>query len=75
MNKKRIRKLKREYKELTKRIANLTAFMNTDEYRKLSVLENDMLICQYHAMNTYSIVLNDRISYYDGRPTIFKWRC
>lgn len=75
MERKKISKLKREYKELETRINNLSAFLNTDEYKNLSEREKEMLLSQFHAMNVYCIVLGDRISFYEGKPMIFEWRC
>lgn len=71
----KILKLKKEYKELEARIANLSAFLNTDEYKNLSEREKEMLLSQFHAMNVYCLVLGDRISFYEGKPMIFEWRC
>lgn len=75
MNILQIIKLKKEYKELEARINNLTAFLNTDEWKILSDREKEMLLSQYHAMNVYALVLGDRISFYEGKPLIFEWKC
>ena len=75
MDKKRIKKLKREYTELFTRIDNLDAFIKTNVFKKLSYREKDMLLCQIHAMRAYCIILGDRISFYEGKPMIFEWRC
>ena len=73
MNKKNISKLKREYNELTIRIGNLSAFMRTDEFNNLTEREKSMLLTQFHVMHVYCIILEDRISYYEGKPLIFDW--
>ena len=71
----RIIKLKKEYNELETRINNLIAFTKTDTFTLLSGCEKEMLLSQLHAMNVYLFVLGDRISFYEGRPLIFEWRC
>lgn len=70
-----LNRMKREYKELETRINKLSAFLKSAKCKNLSEREKDMLLCQLHAMNAYCIVLGDRISYYEGRPLIFEWRC
>ena len=74
MEKEKIAKLKEEYEELNQRIVNLFAFMRTEEFKKLTKCEKEMLLCQVHTMNTYAVILGDRICYYEGKPMIYEWK-
>lgn len=73
MERKKIKKLKREYTKLFTRIDNLDAFIKTNVFKKLSYREKDMLLCQLHAMRAYCVILGDRISFYEGKPTCYNW--
>lgn len=73
MEKGKIAKLKEEYDELDSKISKLFAFMKTEEFKKLTKCEKEMLLCQVHTMNTYAVILGDRICYYEGKPMIYEW--
>ncbi len=59
-------RLKKEFKELNKKLEKLSDFIETQDFEKLSDEMKNLLMIQVTAMATYSNVLSARIKYLEG---------
>jgi len=59
-------RLKKEFKELNKKLEKLNDFIETQDFEKLSDEMRNLLMIQITAMATYSNVLSARIKYLEG---------
>jgi hypothetical protein len=59
------KKLIKEEEELSKKIENLKAFLQTDTYKNLSDIEKVNLIEQKAYMCSYRYILKKRIRFYE----------
>ena len=59
-------RLKKEFKELNKKLEKLNDFIETQDFEKLSDEMRNLLMIQITAMATYSNVLSARIEYLKG---------
>jgi hypothetical protein len=51
-----------EFKVLCTRVESLRAFMHTEKFKKLNVIEQSLLRTQIQAMNDYASALDDRLN-------------
>jgi hypothetical protein len=54
-----------EKTELDKKICSLESFFSNTIFLGLSKIEQDMLVCQFNIMKSYSCVLSSRISLFN----------
>ncbi len=59
-------RLKKEFKELNKKLEKLNDFIETQDFEKLSDEMRNLLMIQVTAMATYSNILSARIKYLEG---------